>query len=408
MADKPQKKYEYKRATITYDGKRYTARGKTQREADRRLREKISALQRMDGGITSSITVREWSDIWLETYIRPKVREPGKKKMTGTMQESSFQSKKQMVEQYILPAVGNVKLHNVTPAMLQKIINEDPFKSYSHVQKLRIATKQMFKQAWMERRIIFDPAANLEMPATEKNGHRILTENERTTFYQAAQKNRHGLLFRFLLATGIRPNELAALQVGDINLAEKTVHITTALEAGSNVIAPPKTEAGIRYTIINDTNDPQIAEDIRRHIEGKTDSDFVFTKKDGGMMTRMAVSSYWRSFTRDWDLLLGAEHTPSGHIYDPADLAYNGTPLYPDPKNPAVPRNGHKLADDLVPYCLRHTFGTDLVRSGIPLTTIQYVMGHSDIAVTANVYIEKDKSDAIQALNTLHAAVTKV
>jgi site-specific recombinase XerD len=45
-----------------------------------------------------------------------------------------------------------------------------------------------------------------------------------------------------------------------------------------------------------------------------------------------------------------------------------------------------KVADDLVPYCLRHTYGTDLQDAGVPINVAKYLMGHSDITVTANIY----------------------
>lgn len=44
------------------------------------------------------------------------------------------------------------------------------------------------------------------------------------------------------------------------------------------------------------------------------------------------------------------------------------------------------VADDLVPYCLRHTYCTDLQRAGVPINVAKDLMGHSDISVTANIY----------------------
>lgn len=44
------------------------------------------------------------------------------------------------------------------------------------------------------------------------------------------------------------------------------------------------------------------------------------------------------------------------------------------------------VAPDLVPYCLRHTYCTDLQAKGVTLKTALYLMGHKSIAVTANIY----------------------
>ena len=44
------------------------------------------------------------------------------------------------------------------------------------------------------------------------------------------------------------------------------------------------------------------------------------------------------------------------------------------------------VADDLEPYCLRHTYCTDLQDAGVPINVAKYLMGHSDISTTANIY----------------------
>ena len=44
------------------------------------------------------------------------------------------------------------------------------------------------------------------------------------------------------------------------------------------------------------------------------------------------------------------------------------------------------VAPDLVPYCLRHTYCTDLCRAGVDMRIAQKLMGHSDVRITANIY----------------------
>lgn len=401
------KKYEYARATETYNGKRYEARGKTQREAYKKLAIKLADIKRNGEISGGNMQVRQWASEWLSTYVKPKVRDPGKDKLRGTISDAAYRQTKNMVENYIVPAIGNKKLKDITPAMLQRVLNDDPCRSFSHVQKLQLTIRHLFKQAWLDRKIQFDPSANLVMPATDKGIGRGLTAEEKKYFFLAAENNPHGLMFRFLMATGMRPNELMALTVGDVDLDERTVHVHSAVESGTEVIGSPKTNAGTRFTVINIMNDAAILDDLRRHTASKGDSDLIFTNTTGGMLTRNSMGSYWRSFARDIDLLMGAEHTPLGHIYDPSDIKSDGTPLYPDPNEPTKPRNGHKIAPDLVTYCLRHTFGTDMQRAGIPINITKYLMGHVDISTTANIYIDSGKDDALQAIRLMQAAVAK-
>lgn len=49
-----------------------------------------------------------------------------------------------------------------------------------------------------------------------------------------------------------------------------------------------------------------------------------------------------------------------------------------------------KVSTDLTPYCLRHTFCTDLQKAGVPLNVAKELMGHSDIQTTANIYTHRD------------------
>lgn len=50
-----------------------------------------------------------------------------------------------------------------------------------------------------------------------------------------------------------------------------------------------------------------------------------------------------------------------------------------------------KVAEDLTPYCLRHTFCTDLQKAGVPINVAKELMGHADIQTTANIYTHKDQ-----------------
>lgn len=400
--DKPKKKYQYVRETEVYNGKQYEGSGKTRAEARRKLAAKIDAAKRGTVTIDKDMLVSAWANTWLSTYVKPKVRKPGEQKLRGTMNEASYKQYEQLCRNYIAPAIGNLRLREVTPTHLQMLLNQSKGRSFSHVSKLNITVKAMFRQAFNDRIIPFDPSASLTLPAAVKGSRRSLTVEEREAFFKAAKKNPHGLLFRFLMATGIRPNELAAVRVADLDLDQKLVHITQAVETGSKEISTPKTESGIRYSVINDREDYVIVTDLLNYVSVKDSSAFLFSKKDGGMLTRQALKVYWKSFVRQWDIEMGAEYDGRGHIYDPSDLKYDGTPLYPDPADPSKPRNGHKLSTDIVTYCLRHTFGTDMQRGDVPIEVTKYLMGHADISTTANIYVDTGKSDAIRAVGILN------
>ena len=60
------------------------------------------------------------------------------------------------------------------------------------------------------------------------------------------------------------------------------------------------------------------------------------------------------------------------------------------------------LAEDFVPYDLRHTYCTDLQKKKVDLRTAQYLMGHSDISLTANIYTHADNSTILEAAKLIN------
>lgn len=406
MPEKSEKKtYHYETAAFTYEGKRYYPKGKTKAEAERKKEEMLEALKRNQTDVDGNMTVRQWAEVWLENYKAPKVRAPGTAKKRGTMTQKSFNMYRQKIDQYIVPAIGNMKLTKVQDIHLVKILNSQKGKSKSQCSKIRMILKAMFSQAYASHLIPYDPSVKLELPEVSEGGHRSITEYEREVLYQVAEKHRCGLWVIFMLRTGLRPAETAPLEVRDLNYNKKTISVTKAIESGTeDVVGPPKSKASIRTVPILD----DLLLELKAQVAGKAPTDFVFPQTDGvSMKTSTCIMNDWRSFTRQMDLLMGAETTPHGHIYDPKDLNHDGTPRYPDPDDPSKPRNGHKIADDLQLYCLRHTFCTDMKKAGVPVEIAKTLMGHEDITTTTNIYMHADESDTISAADLMNAYLLK-
>lgn len=400
------KDYNYVRKSFVYDGERYFVRGKTEEEAIEKkieLKRKLEKGERVNQHIKSQeqkrlsgdMSVKDYSEMWLNTYIKPKIRTAGASKQRGTISQKSFEMYTQKLGGYIIPAIGKMKLKSVTDTNLQSILNKQKENglSFSTCNKIKIVMNAMFSQAVKSRLITFNPADDLSVTAEVKGQRRSLTDDERKTILEVCKTHRCGLWVRCLLATGMRPAESAALQVSDIDFNTNLIHISKAIESGTeNIVGDPKTKAGYRDIPITNA----ILNDLKEAVKGKAPAAYVFPQTDGvTMMTTTAMSNNWRSFLRQVDLAMGAETTAHGHIYDPKDIDKNGIPLYPD-KN-GNPRNGHKVAEDLVLYCLRHTYCTDLQKKGISLNLAKYLMGHSDISVTASIYTHTGADDAIAA-----------
>jgi integrase len=340
-------KHKYIRKTVTWQGRRYEVRGKTEEEALKKLAELAAALERGEG--SSGLTVDQWFRQWKATYKDPLGITP---KSLGLYAEK--------YNGYIRPAIGAMPLAEVRDLDLQAILNTQAGKSYSHVSKLRMVMQELFRQARRSRLILYDPAEGLQLPDCVRGSHRSITPEEREHILAVAEDHPAGLWVRTILYSGLRPGEAAALTWADVDFDRNEIHVTKAVESGSGAIKAPKTPAGVR--------DVPMRRELRELLwaaRGEPAAP-VFPNAKGRFRNASSARRLWDSFAKALDLHMGAEV-----------------------ENGVIVR--HAIAPDLTPYCLRHTFCTDLQRAGVPINVAKELMGHANISVTANIYTHRDQ-----------------
>lgn len=349
------------RSTFYFEGKRYETTGKTQKEADKKAAIKHESLKRGDVGISSNMTVARWAHEWLETYKRPSVG------------EGQYKNYLLHIDGVIIPAIGSMTLKSVKDVHLQKIMNSRIGKSKSDVSKLRMTMNAIFNRAVLSKLIPFNPAANLELPVANDGTHRNITDIERAAILKLAETHKAGLWVKMILFCGLRPGETRALDWRHIDFDKKIVRVEQSMKASTKIIDTPKTKAGIRNIPIPDR--------YLSDLLAKRDSPFnpVFVKNEvGERHDKASMDRIWKSFKRDLDIQMGAK----------------------------VYRNQIKIsivANDLVPYCLRHTYCTDLQDAGVPINVARYLMGHSDISMTAKVYTHTTDTAIKEAAEKINA-----
>lgn len=346
----------YIRKTARYNGKKYEATGKTELEAMSKLAEKLAAAKRGEDLVSGAMTVSAWYKQWIDLYKKPK-----------GLTEKSLKMYDEKFNGYIRPAIGHMKLKDVKDVHLQRILNSQAGRSASHVKKIRMVLQEMFKRARQSRLIPYDPAELLELPTVKQGRRRSITEEERAAILAVAERHRAGLWILTLLYTGMRPGETAALTWSDVDFDHNEIHVHAAKESGNRTIKGPKTASGVRDIPIHAALLPRLLA-----ARGKPFS-LVFPTKAGTVQNESSMRRMWNSFRTELDLQLGAK-TKDGKIVESV------------------------VADDLTPYCLRHTFCTDLQRAGVPINNAKELMGHADIQTTANIYTHRDNA-------TLHNSI---
>lgn len=335
----------YFRSTFTYEGKRYARKSKdSQREADRKADALLASLKRGEVGISSNMTVKAWAKEWLETYKRPAVG------------EGQYENYLTHINGVIVPAIGKFQLKDVKDVDLQKILNSRAGKSLSDISKLRRTLNAIFDRARKSKLIGTNPAQDLETPAATDGTHRSITEIERKAILTLAETHYAGLWVKTLLYCGVRPGETRALDWRHIDFSNKLIHVQLANKARTNMIGTPKSDAGVRDVPIPD----KLLPDLKAERRGPFEPVFV-QPTTGKRHTKSSMTCLWNNFKRELDISMGAK------VY----------------RNKIIIS---LVADDLVPYCLRHTYCTDLQDAGVPINVAKYLMGHSDISLTAKIY----------------------
>lgn len=344
----------------THNGVRYDVHARTQKE----LREKIKKkIEEIDSGIVNSdITVSSWADRWFASYIQPRLEE----KQAG--------DKRGMLNNYILPAVGRMRMKDVRSVHLQAVLN-DLHCSESYGRKIMQTMQQLFRAARKNRIIADDPSEFLQLPAlTKERRRRAITVKERALLTATALNHRGGCWVMLQLLCGLRPSEAAAIQKAD--LAGDMIHVCKAVNRNTGEIKSTKTASGVRDVPV--TNDMRKFLDEWKYYNRLKPFDYIATTQQGEIMRDGAQRSMWRSIKRDMDIR-------------------NGAILY---RNAIVTST---LAEDFTPYCLRHTYCTDLQAAGVPINVAKELMGHSDISVTSRIYTHSSTEATQNAAVKLNA-----
>ena len=183
-----------------------------------------------------------------------------------------------------------------------------------------------------------------------------------------------------LFHTGMRISEFCGLTIRDIDLKNRTVNIEKQLQRKPDMtlyVEQTKTEAGRRVIPITE----EVAECFRTIIEDRPApkrekmidgyTGFLFLDKNDNPL----VAMHW-------------QHRMKSMVNKYNDIYRVQMP-------------------SITPHVCRHTYCSNMAKSGMNPKTLQYLMGHSDISVTLNVYTHvglEDATDELKKMETVENA----
>lgn len=337
---------EYVRKTFTFDGKRYTVRGHTEKEAIIKMANKIRDLEEGKVVISGNTTVEVWAMKCVETY-KTNQSEITRKTYLARMRACIFDK------------IGDRPLKTVKPFDVQAVLNDLQGSSQYHISAVYQMLRFIFSKAKINKLIAEDPTLDLQKPRGTKEPRRALTASEEEHFLKVCRNDRF-IIFLLMYYCGCRTSEAREAMGKDIiKISDDTgtypvLHIrgTKTKNADRNVPIPQEL-----YERIKDT--PKFS--------------YIATSKTGHKYTDSNFRQATKTLRREMNISMGCR-VYRNHLIPP----------YP-------------LAEDFVPYCLRHTYCTNLCKKGVDIRTAQHLMGHSTIELTANIYTHIDNSSVIAA-----------
>lgn len=233
---------------------------------------------------------------------------------------------------------------------------------------------QFFGAAKSNHLIETDPTENIKKPKGHKESYRSITDEERECILSVAKTHRGGTWVLTMLYCGLRPHETSLIKGKHVK--DESLHIPGTKSENADRIVP----------IPSVLNLPKVGDD-----------EYFFTDFYGNKLSDSSRTRLWNSFKRQMNIEMGSEVYRNQLIPENLKEVKKGAkPIY-------------KVADDLVPYCLRHTYCTDLQTAGVPINVAKELMGHSDISLTANIYTDFSKKSfdsARDAIEKYHKTPT--
>ena len=340
------------------------------KRADSSLREKERKVQslQMQGITGSKLTVIEL----VERYLSLKT---GVKH--NTLANYNFVVNVLKKEEFSHKKVDDVKLSDAKIFLIK--LQRDG-RGYSSIHSIRGVLRPAFQMAVDDDLILKNPFG-FELAGVVVNDsvtREALTRDQMRKFLKFVHDDnvycKYYEVVYILFHTGMRISEFCGLTIKDIDLGNRSVNIDHQLQRLSDmtlVIEPTKTFAGTRKF--------PVTEDVAKCFQA------IIEDREKPKVEKVVDVYTGFLFLDDKGLPLVAMHWE--HRFNHMVKRYN------DIYRVQMP--------NITPHVCRHTYCSNQAKAGMNPKTLQYLMGHSDIAVPLNVYTHVGLEDAENELRKM-------
>lgn len=258
--------------------------------------------------------------------------------------------------------LGEWYLDDITPKDILAIFRRMVLSGFSRktISNQRIIYNQIFDYAVVNSYIQYNPCASVKIPSNAKKGESIKPASESDE--ERILNSDHPWLFPLVaLLTGLRKQEILALQWQDIDFDKNVIHITKAVEHIGKTphIKDTKTENGVREVPLLD----RLKDVLIKHKGAQ--ASYIFS--DDGGKTPLSEHRYERLY-RNYAAEVGISCSSRQ---------------------------------------IRHSYATVAVEEDVQPKDLQNALGHADISTTMNVYAAARKKSLEKVASKLNSRYGK-
>ena len=268
---------------------------------------------------------------------------------------STFTTYELMVRLHIVPVIGKKRLDRLSAPDVRRQVNvkADEGLSPHSVRHMHAVLRSALEQAVRDDLLPRNVARLVQLPSSRSAPVQPYDADEARRLLAAAQDDRLYALWAVALGVGLRKGEALGLRWSDVDMKAGRLHVRQSVQrqAGGLVFVEPKTHRSRRTAPL-----PLVClSALRAH-------------KLRQSQERLACGPYWQNF----DLVFTTTH---------------GTPI--------DPRNVNRWFDQLCTragirrlrvHDLRHTCASLLLVQGVTARVVMETLGHSQMAVTMDLY----------------------